>query len=1421
MKRFKYSFAFIIAFAATVATSATLHADDPSFKLLNRGMYYPASRNLTFPYSSCHVTNLDITVSKCYVNNLNAYELRSHDMKRRMTKVASRHIELAPPYGEKVNRMLPLGDLIGKCEPGFYMLNIDTGVTIRHGSDWWSWREELKDDCIFAITDLGISAAVSPSKNIPMAMVLVHSLKDGKPVKGAAVTVLSHNNQVIGQGKTDKFGMAKVPFAESFKIDEDSAWGVMATKDGDISYIQLDYSSGAVSRDSYSQDLLEDVRAYLFAERDICRPGESFDTGLFLRSSPQGGMTAIGNAPVELELLDASDNRIENRRLKTDRWGFVAATWPIPAAAQIGIWTVIARMAGRELGRFSVNVSAYVPDRFRVGLKIDDVAPGSTNPPSFKGTAAYYFGENVRDAKWTITANVCLASPAPHWAGWTCGTGETPKIPSSSAKGDVEDGEFEAGYSYELFEKCMESKSPLRIDVEATVTPPGARTVTASSSVRIDASDRYIGIRDGATKIRDVRAFDLAFLPARGTSGTLPITNVQDEITVKIVKNEWKCHAVEKGDGTFRMEWREEKTELPNLTREMKPGTLEYLSSALASGNYTMIATTADGLETHFNFWHWEGEVSERSVSPAALNLKSDKDKALPGDTVKLTFNSSHIGLAYFAAGERGMETTGTFAVKKGVNSFTVPIRKDAASKYTYVVVTVINENAPNARRLSGMARINVTHLDRKYPLSMELPETVRPGETVNVKVKSDGAGAVRLMAVDEGVLALTGYSSPDIFTALYNYDFGCPISLNDLYSLIYPDLKILPNGQIGGGGFVETMKRKNVRTRRDSTRKQKDTARVVLPLAEIPASGETTVRMKMPDFTGAMRVMAVAVDERRAGAATGEVIVRDVASLFLNAPRCAVGGDAYELTAEVFNHDLPESDWTLEVLGRKFAGRLGKGASTNIVFTVSIPADAAGVQEIRGALKIGGETFKDVAFLTVRPKNPPIIETAYSVRRADEPKPEIEPTANEWERLDEDKTEECGTPKSAIAGALKWLEDYPYGCLEQTTAAAFPFLSADDLLRLGVIDEAARSNSVVKVKAAYGEIMQMALSDGSFSMWPGGKDPWIDGTLFALHFIFAAERQGWIKPDPRGKMIGWLKKTVNENDPKTRLNRAYASYILALAGENTFANAAKNILATKEIDFASFLASAALVHGGYASDGMLDYNAAVAARVWEKGAIQDSDGWSRTRAYGMALMIIGMSPAGTTGSDVAPLVVRLIESLRGDGSAWGTTRDNAWACAGLARFSQKDLVFSCRMRSGIPKAMPVHSDVLRVSRPFPERVKKGELIDVEISINSPQHIRRAVLCDLVPGGFELEDSSLVTRAKDGADNSGRSEIRDDRWLWFGTIPENMAEKPMKLRYRLRAVTRGTFTVPTLSVEHMYNPDVAGIVETEHMVVVE
>ena len=779
-------------------------ADTPSFTLLNKGLYYPLSRELQFPFSSAQVTNLEIVVSKCYVNNLNAYRLDSDDMKSRMATVVKKRIELTPPFAEKANRLLKLSDLRELGQPGIYHLQVNTGVRVKRYS-WSSWWTELEDDCLFALTDLGLAATVAPSKDGPKAVVLVHSLANGAPCAGVKVTVLTKANQIAGEGSTDPQGVAEIPFKPSYRPQEDDIYGVLATAGDDVAYLQLDWQSAVRTRDDAGQLELEDARAFLFAERDICRPGESFDTGLFLRQSPQGGMKALGNAPVELELRDPEGNSVDQRRIRTDRWGFAAATWAVPAAARTGSWTVRARLAGRQLGTFSVTVSAYVPDRFRVELKGDRAAGGL----SFRGAAAYYFGESVREGGWKLSAAARLAPPAAHWADWTVGTDEIPEGLGWAEKGQVSDGAFGARYPQELLTRLRQSKSPVLLDVEASVTPIGARTVTARETLRLDAAERYVGVREAAAHVRGRRAFEFAFLPAE--KGACVATN--GTIDVKLVRREWKCHAVERNGG-YRMEWREERTELPQLARRTGAGVVSYGDEELASGSYTLVATCG-ALETRLDFWQWAGEVSARSASPAELQLKADRDRVKPGESVGLSFVSSVAGLAYVAVGERGIEQTRVLTVRPGENRFSIAVRPDAAGSHTYAAVTLIGRDRPNARRLSGLARVRVDHAATRYPVELTLPDVARPGETVGVTVRADGAGAVRLMAVDEGVLALTGYAAPDAFRHFHDNDFGCPFGLYDVYSQVYPDLKILPNGQIGGGALGAAMKRKNVRTRR------------------------------------------------------------------------------------------------------------------------------------------------------------------------------------------------------------------------------------------------------------------------------------------------------------------------------------------------------------------------------------------------------------------------------------------------------------------------------------------------------------------------------------------------------------------------------------------------------------------------------
>ncbi len=79
--------------------------------------------------------------------------------------------------------------------------------------------------------------------------------------------------------------------------------------------------------------------------------------------------------------------------------------------------------------------------------------------------------------------------------------------------------------------------------------------------------------------------------------------------------------------------------------------------------------------------------------------------------------------------------------------------------------------------------------------------------------------------------------------------------------------------------------------------------------------------------------------------------------------------------------------------------------------------------------------------------------------------------------------------PGIDVAGLLRALDKYPFGCIEQTTSRAMPLLYYNDVALLGYGPTDPRIND--RVQDAVYRIVDMQLADGSFGMWgPSPRRP-------------------------------------------------------------------------------------------------------------------------------------------------------------------------------------------------------------------------------------------------------------------------------------------------------------------------------------------
>jgi uncharacterized protein YfaS (alpha-2-macroglobulin family) len=104
--------------------------------------------------------------------------------------------------------------------------------------------------------------------------------------------------------------------------------------------------------------------------------------------------------------------------------------------------------------------------------------------------------------------------------------------------------------------------------------------------------------------------------------------------------------------------------------------------------------------------------------------------------------------------------------------------------------------------------------------------------------------------------------------------------------------------------------------------------------------------------------------------------------------------------------------------------------------------------------------------------------------------------------------------------------------------------------------------------------------------------------------------------------------------------------------------------------------------------------------------------------------------------------------------------------------------------------------------------VQTGDLVRVELTIEAPPGEGNLVIEDLLPAGLEVENPRLETAAKDSTEpdaatfGNGCVDMRDDRVIIAGDMP---GVWKAHCTYLARAVTPGTYTVPPVRCEAMYD----------------
>lgn len=1313
--------------------------------------------SIAYAYTACKEIN--VKAWKAFNNNLIGYGQSTWN--DHLLEPCG-EMTLTVPYDKTTERhaLLPLYELV-KGKPGVYRFMIST-----QGSS---------DECYIILSNIGASY-VYDHRLAPM--VALQNLVTGMPIANARVDVYDNKHQLVATGISDAQGFATTTLTPevSTRTSKPRLLRMIITAGDDVTIIECNPST---QHDAYLPDTktIAPFPTYVWPDRDAIHPGEVVQLYGLIRTAT---LTAAPAMPVALELYSPEQTLLTKADVTSNEDGYFTTSFTLPKGAKTGYYTVYAKLDGEILNQTELYVADFTPNHVKLDLTFVDASIEALDL-----TTMTYFGSPVTQGRgfYRLTANYAPTPDA--WKGWTVGTQEgSRELHSDSFIKDSKEATLRLkGVDADVLKTF---DAPVRINAMASFSEPNARAVTTTISIDQSYYPAYLGMRYD----EDAQMLELKQLV---TEGHLATTSTVKEF---LLTEHISTYELVKKNNGWRYAWVESTQEVPTTSilptgQSIPLGTdiVRLPLTNLKPGRYTLSAMLGD-VTTSVTFWHNTAELGKRLGNPSNLVFKTDKPSYKAGETAIISFEAPTAGRLILASGDTTVQERFVMNVQAGIVNVPITIPTTTTHGVWHVGFTLIANDVMHEGRSFGLAPLTINHNDKALTLTLDLPKVVKPEVTIPITLKltdSQGQpcrGTVALFAVDEAILDVTAFETPDPHTAIFQRE-GQTFTFGDIYSTLLPQLKLGPDGRIGGDKMLA-----KPLTNDDIADISKETTVITLPLQTIDATGTLTVPVTLPTFAGTLRFMAVVANETKVGATEATIIVRPPVTLTASGVRYGCAGDRAECTLRVINHDLPQQAYTLTMAGETFTGELATGETA--YHTLTLP-----VGETTATLKMGELTTTITHSVALQEEVP--AHTVVTIHHL-----------KEGETLPEG-AEVLPSLAAARQVALDWLANYPYTCTEQLAARMLPYTTSK------------QANERAFVKTLFNTLMPRLSSTGYFTLWDNGTLVHTMASLSASHVLIESSKSGILPVEHLPKLLTFLNLVANNTEEKLRGEAAYAAFLLGEAGAKPQAlRAARHLLVVANDDAAAFIAAATLVFNGAADEGAPVMKAYLAKNPRPEPLVKNYMDEATAQAMTLAFALrAGVCSDAEVESRLATLLT----------TPWTTTQANAWAARALAacdRLPQGILYRQLVPSKAIPTDAPIHvtKRLLNIDAEPVTTLSHGDLAFVVITMNLPTDCNNIVVRDRLPGGLEYEDPNLATRES--------IELPDALKLATRFYPQSEENLGSELRffggaskgvthviYPVRATTKGTFAIPAALVEDMYNVDCVGGEDPKEMLTIQ
>ena len=1020
-----------------------------------------------------------------------------------------------------------------------------------------------------SVTDIGLTTFSGDDG----LHVFARAYSSAQPIAGLRIVLQARGQDVLAEGVTDGTGAVAFPpgVLRGAGAEAPFALAAYAAANGaaaaDFTTLRLDGPAfDFADRGVSGAPQPGPAQAFLATERGIYRPGETIDVTALLRDR-QGA--AIENQ--RLTLVLRRPDGVEARRVtlpETAGGGFVAPIRLTDTAA-FGDWRVdaLTDQTAPPVGSVHVSVQDFVPELLAVTLRPVSPTLAANAPATASLDGRFLYGAPAAGLHGEAELRIEREpTPVPAAPGFVFGLAdEAVAIPPQSLPAPQADA---TGHATLAFTPSIPPglTVPLRAVLRAGLFEPGGRIVEDQASLPIRPTRLLIGLHASSADAQDsgeaTRGLPIDILTV-GTDGKpTPIAGLHWAVIRENRIYDWF-----ESNGTWSFHYHVVDEPVQNGAVATEAAGRGRITPKLDWGNYRVVVSdpASEAVTSTHVAIGW-GAAAQDADTPDTLSVTARDAVLRPGETTLVHVAAPFAGVAELVvAGSRIFESRQISLPPGGID---LPITAQAEwGAGAYALVTAYRPLTAKARahdpvRAVGLAWLAIDQAPHTLAVTLEAPAKVLPRRRLLVPIHVTGGTAgqvvrLSLAGVDEGILRLTRFTTPDPLAALFGKrQLG--LDMRDDYGRLLdgdaPAGRLREGGDQGGegGAGLPVVSSKIVSLFTGPVR--------------LDAGGRGTAVLEVPDFEGQLRLMAVAWSAAAVGRAEASVVVRDPVFADVALPRFLAPDDTARIAVSLANTDGPDGGYHVALTAAgairldgpaDFAAALKRGA--RVQFAAGLVGTAQGIGTVTATLSRDGAAASLVRQwqIAVRPGHFPLTLSESELQKPGAPYT-VDPSrlAGYVPGSASLSVGYSGFVGIDTVGLLQSLDGTPWGCSEQLASTAWPLIYFNDPGLLGRLPPPGGVKQ--RVQHAVDAILDREDAAGRFGLWrlnDGAASPWLDAYL--VDFLMHARDAGFdVAANSLDRALAWLdeEQVQGFGDFSTYQGsigetRAYALFVLARAG--------------------------------------------------------------------------------------------------------------------------------------------------------------------------------------------------------------------------------------------------------------------------------